>query len=504
MTSSASQQPAAYSVLADRFARHTAITDAAQMLEWDFAAMMPEGGVGARSRQLVALQRVAHDMLTDPTTAELLDAAEAQTDLDFWQTANLRRMRRIHNSETAVPADLLEAFTRACKDCEMVWRDARQASDFASLTPSLQTVLDLSRRIAEAKADRFGCGLYDALLDDYDPGVTSARIDMIFDSYALALPDLLDDALTHQAGQPEPIVPAGPFPADKQRALGLVLMEAVGFDFDHGRLDISHHPFCGGVPDDVRITTRYDEADFSSGLMAVLHETGHAMYERGLPEAWRDQPVGHTHSMALHESQSLLIEMQACRSPAFLGFASGKMRDILGGNGDGWDVDNLLRLYTRVKPDFIRVDADEVTYPAHVILRYRLEKVLLAGDLALSDLPGAWNDGLHDLIGVTPPDDRRGCLQDIHWTNGLFGYFPTYTLGAMAAAQLYDAAVRDAPTIPDAIARGDFSVLMSWLGTHVHSQGSCYSTDEILERATGSPLDPAVFMAHLRKRYLGD
>lgn len=495
----------AYTALETRFARRAAILDAAAMLEWDFASIMPEGGAEARGRQLVALQRVAHDMLTDPTVEDLLAAAEEdRTKLGQWQGANLARMRHVHTTETAAPAELVEAFTKACNECDMVWRKARPANDYASLIPTLQTVLDLSRQVADARAARFGSSQYDALLDSYDPGATSARIDAVFDAYAAALPDLLEDALSHQARQPEPVAPEGPFPVDKQKALGEALMKAVGFDFDHGRLDVSLHPFCGGVPDDVRITTRYDEADFTTSLMGVMHETGHAMYERGLPQAWRGQPVGATQSMALHESQSLLVEMQACRAPAFMAFAAPKMREAFGGEGPAWTPDNLLRLYTRVKPDFIRVDADEITYPAHVILRYRLEKALLAGDLALVDLPGAWNEGLHGLLGITPPDDRRGCLQDIHWTNGLFGYFPTYTLGAMAAAQLYDAAVRAEPEIPDAIARGDFGPLMTWLRTHVHSHGSRHTTDEVLQQATGRPLDPEIFMTHLRKRYLAD
>lgn len=497
--------PAAYAALEARFARRAAILDAVAMLEWDFASIMPEGGADARGRQLVALQRVAHDMLTDPALDDLLAEADADRGkLGPWQAANLHRMRHIHATETAAPADLVEAFTKACNACDMVWRKARPASDFASLIPTLQTVLELSRQIGAARAERFGCDLYDALLDSYDPGASCARVDQVFDAYAAALPDLLDDALAHQAREPEPLLPEGPFPVAQQKALGEALMQAVGFDFNYGRLDVSLHPFCGGVPDDVRITTRYDEADFTTSLMGVMHETGHAMYERGLPPAWRGQPVGATQSMALHESQSLLIEMQACRSPAFLAFAAPKMRAAFGGEGPAWEPDNLLRLYTRVKPDFIRVDADEITYPAHVILRYRLERALLAGDLPLADLPAAWNEGLHGLLGITPPDDRRGCLQDIHWTNGLFGYFPTYTLGAMAAAQLFDAAVKAEPEIPDAIARGDFTPLMTWLRTHVHGHGSRHTTDEILEQATGRPLDPAVFMAHLRRRYLGD
>jgi carboxypeptidase Taq len=279
-------------------------------------------------------------------------------------------------------------------------------------------------------------------------------------------------------------------------------MQAVGFDFDHGRLDVSLHPFCGGVPDDLRITTRYNESDFTNAIMGVLHETGHAMYERGLPAAWRRQPVGEARGMALHESQSLLIEMQACRSRGFMGFMAPIAQETLGGQGAAWDPDNLYRLATQVAPDFIRVDADEVTYPAHVILRYRLETALIAGDMSLDDLPGAWNEGMRELLGITPPEDRLGCLQDIHWFDGAFGYFPTYTLGALAAAQLFEAATTAHPEIPDQLARGDFTTLLGWLRENVHGLGSSLDTDTILERATGAKLDETVFQRHIQRRYL--
>ncbi|MBL8706893.1 MAG: carboxypeptidase M32, partial [Rhodospirillales bacterium] len=304
--------------------------------------------------------------------------------------------------------------------------------------------------------------------------------------------------------RPKPVPLPGPFPADKQRALGRRLMESIGFDFAHGRLDESAHPFTGGIPDDVRITTRYDEEDFTRGLMGVLHETGHALYERGLPARWRLQPVGDARGMALHESQSLLMEMQACRSRAFVTFAAPLMRAAFEGIGPAWDAENVYRIYTRVEPGFIRVDADEVTYPAHVILRYRLEKAMIAGELDLADLPGAWNEGMKSLLGIVPPDDRLGCLQDIHWPDGAWGYFPTYTLGAMAAAQLFAAAKQAVPGLVEDIARGDFQPLMAWLVQNVHGQGSRGTTDEILAAATGAPLGDAAFRAHLQARYIDD
>jgi carboxypeptidase Taq len=281
------------------------------------------------------------------------------------------------------------------------------------------------------------------------------------------------------------------------------LMERIGFDFAHGRLDASAHPFCGGTPDDVRITTRYDENDFGRALMAVLHETGHALYQRGLPEEWRLQPIGRARGMAMHESQSLLLEMQVCRSPAFMAFAAPILREAFGTDGPGWEADALYRRQIRVARSLIRVDADEVTYPAHVILRYRLERAMIAGDLAPADLPGAWAEGLRGLLGIVPADDRQGCLQDIHWYDGVWGYFPTYTLGALIAAQLFEAARAAIPDVLEAIARGEFASLLGWLRERVHSQGSLLSTAELVETATGQPLGTASFERHLRNRYLG-
>ena len=259
---------------------------------------------------------------------------------------------------------------------------------------------------------------------------------------------------------------------------------------------------CGGTPDDVRITTRYDDKSFRSALMGVLHESGHALYERGLPPAWRRQPVGDARGMAIHESQSLLMEMQACRSREFTEFAAPVLREVFSGDGAEWGAENLFRLNTRVRRSLIRVDADEATYPAHVILRYRLEKALIAGDLPLAELPEAWRAGMKELVGIAPADDRTGCLQDIHWYDGAWGYFPTYTLGALIAAQLFDAANRADPSILPSLARGEFAPLLAWLRKNVHGKGSLRSTAELVEEATGRKLDTTTYKRHLEARYL--
>jgi carboxypeptidase Taq len=492
----------AYPRLENRFRRLLALRDAEAVLHWDLATMMPKGGAEARSDQLAVLKSLRHGILTEPETEELLAAAEVEGDLDPWQAANLREMRRAWAHATALTSAQVEALSRAASACETAWRDARADDDFAAVLPKLEAVLALIRETATVKGEKFGVSPYDALLDEYEPDGRSDEIDRVFDDLGAFLPGFLGEVVERQASEPPVLVPEGPFPVDKQRDLAVRFMEILGFDFHHGRLDVSLHPFCGGTPDDVRITTRYDESDFTSALMGVLHETGHALYERGLPRAWRGQPVGDARGMAVHESQSLLIEMQVCRSPGFLGFAAPIMKAMLGGDGPAWNTDNLCRLYTRVRPGFIRVDADEVTYPAHVILRYTLEKALIAGDLEAADLPTAWNEGLRRLLGLTPPNDRLGCLQDIHWYDGAWGYFPTYTLGAMTAAQLFAAAVNADPAIETGIAAGNFTGLMTWLADNVHSRGSLLSTRELLVAATGSPLDAAVFETHLKRRYL--
>ncbi|MEX2454195.1 MAG: carboxypeptidase M32 [Rhodospirillaceae bacterium] len=491
----------AYQELEKRFRRMAALGDAAGMLHWDMAVLMPAGGADARTEQLAALKLTVHEMKTDPRLADLLDAAEAEPPSEPWAAANLREMRRSWVHANAVDSDLVDALTRACSKCEMAWRKARPANDFTAVRPLLQDVLTLVRREAEAKAEAFGSSRYEALLDQYEPGGRTARIDALFDDLAGFLPDFLDNALSRQAARGEAVVPDGPFPVEKQRALGERLMRVLGFDFDAGRLDVSLHPFCGGVPGDVRITTRYAEDDFTQSLMGVLHETGHALYEMGLPADWRYQPVGDARGMALHESQSLLVEMQACRSREYLEFAAPLIRETFGGSGPVWEADNLYRLYTHVERGFIRVDADEVTYPTHVILRYRLERPLIEGDLTLEDLPGAWNDGMEDLLGIRPPEDRLGCLQDIHWYDGAWGYFPTYTMGALAAAQLFAAGTAARPEIPDRIARGEFAPLIGWMRENLHSRGSFGSTDELLTAATGKPLGTEAFKTHLQARY---
>ena len=311
--------PTAYESLEQRFARIRVLEDAAGILGWDAQAMMPAGAANGRAEQLALLRGLAHEVLTSNEVPELLDATDAhRARLDLWQNANLREMRRAYVHAAALPHDLVVAISKATSHAEMVWREARRMSDFALLLPHLRAVLDLQREAGQAKAEALGTSTYDALLDQYDPDLRQSRIDPLFDALRQELPALIVEAIELQDRTPAPLPITGSFPVEAQRALGEKLMRAVGFDFNHGRLDVSLHPFCGGATDDVRITTRYDEADFTGSLMGVMHETGHALYEQGRPAVWASQPVGQARGMTLHESQSLLIEMQACRTHEFL------------------------------------------------------------------------------------------------------------------------------------------------------------------------------------------
>lgn len=493
----------AYGRLTERFAKIATIDECASMLGWDAAAMMPPGGAAARADQLAVLAGLSHAQMMAPAMADDLASAEqAPVSEDPWSAANLRLMRHAHTRATAVPADLVEARARANSHCEQVWREAKRTSNFALVRPHLTDVVRLVREQATALAPALGLGPYDALMDGYQRGIGAADVASIFGAYETFLTEALPAAEERQARLPAPVKPEGPFPVAAQEAVCRLVSERMGLDFEHARLDRSAHPFSGGTRTDVRITTRYDTADFTQAVMAVIHETGHALYERGLPAAMARQPVGEAAGMAIHESQSLIVEMQACRDDEYLGWLGRVLLAAFGGEQHQYRAENLGRVFRRIERGFIRVEADEMTYPAHVIMRFRLERALISGDLSIGDLPGAWNDSLFELLGVTPPDDARGCLQDIHWYDGAFGYFPSYTLGAMSAAQLMAVAVEQARGLRTAMGTGDLSPLIDWLRKHVHSQGSLLGFNELLTAATGQKLDAAFFLNHLRKRYL--
>lgn len=491
-----------YKQLEQEFKRLHALRGALSLLRWDAAVMMPRGSAEIRGEQLAALETEQHALLTSPRISRLLDRAQANTQgMQDWQIANLREMRRERDHAIATPVALISRLTKAVSRAEMGWLEARAQSRFEQFAPLLEEVLHLVRDKAALLGQALNLAPYDALVDEFSPGITTADIDAMFRALSRRLPSLIREALAAQENRP-PQALAGKFPLGKQRALIVEVMNQIGFPFDRGRLDESEHPFTEGVPGDIRVTMRLDGSDPFTGLLGALHETGHAMYDLGLPQDWRDQPVGRDRGMALEESQSLLMEMVICRSRPFVAYVQPLLAKYLGVGGPAWSVENIYAHLTRVRRGLIRVDADELTYPLHIMLRYELEKQLLSGELAVRDLPEAWNAEMHKRLAVRPEKDAQGCLQDVHWAVGSFGYFPSYALGAVIAAQLNESLRSDVSTLDEQLARGEFSGLFEWLRTHVHGLGAKVPLQELLRGATGKPLSAAPFIRYIEAKYL--
>jgi carboxypeptidase Taq len=472
-----------------------------KMASWDRAAMMPPKGNEARAAAQAELEAHIHRLVTDRRQEELLARAE-QEPLDDLERANLREIRREWRIANALPASLVEAQIVAGARCEHAWRRQRKANDWKGFLPNLREVIRLAREEAKLLSQAGGLARYDAMMDRYEPGTTSAELDHLFGDLKSWLPGFA--ARVRQKQARETIVePKGPFPVAKQREVSLAVVRLLGFDFEAGRLDESAHPFNGGVPEDIRMTTRYDESDCTRSLMSTIHETGHARFEQNLPRDWLGQPVGRARSYGVHESMSLSFEMQLARSRAFVGLLAPILARAYG-EQPAFEPGNLLRVLTRVKPENrIRVAADECTYPLHVILRYEIERPLIEGEIECEDIPSLWDAKMQSMLDLdTRGDYDNGCMQDVHWAEGLVGYFPTYTLGAMYAAQWFAAIRRAAPDLDERVAAGDPSPAFEWIRANVWSQGRRWETPEFARRASGETLNPAHFRKHLEARYL--
>lgn len=501
MNVSISQSRQAYQDLAAVWSRASRLGHLQAIVSWDQAANMPAGGNEARATAMAEMSVLLHEMLTAPELAEKHQVAEAG-DLNAQERANLQEMKRYWTSLTAVDPDLVRQLQLATRRCEHAWRTQRPANDWQAFLPNLEEVVRLSRLKAIALADKLGLSPYEALMSDYEPGLTTETVDRVFGDLRTWLPELIARVQAQQASE-SVVYPEGPFPVAQQKQLCETIMAKLGFDFQHGRLDVSAHPFCGGVPQDVRITTRFNEKEFLTSLYGTIHETGHARYEQGRPGDWIEQPVSSARSMAIHESQSLFFEMQLGCHPGFLGQIAPLLKAQFGDQA-AFEPANLAKLLTRVKPGLIRVDADEVTYPAHVLLRYDIERRLIEGSIEARDIPALWDEGMQELLGLdTRGNYKDGPMQDVHWPMGLIGYFPCYTLGAMYAAQWFYAMRQAMPDLDQMIAAGQFQPIFDWLSQHVWRQASFWPTDQLVKLASGSELNPAYFKNHLHRRYLG-
>jgi len=489
-----------YDALTQTFTRLHKLQHLQAIVSWDQAANMPPAGAQARAEAMAEMATLLHRLRTDAKMPDVLQRAE-QEPLSEPQRANLREMRREWRQHNALPEELVERSHLVGARCEHAWRSQRPANDWAGFVGNFRPVLAAAREEAQALSQQFGVGRYDALLDRFEPSMTSARLDVVFGAVRQWLPELVQRVLDKQSREPV-LVPQGPFSPEAQRMLCDRVMRALGFDFDAGRLDVSTHPFCGGVPEDVRLTTRFRDDEFLGSLMGTIHETGHGRYEQNRPRALLGQPASQARSAAIHESQSLSFEMQLGCHPGFVSQIAPWIEQAFGPQ-PAFAPDNLARLVTRVKPGFIRVDADEVTYPAHILLRYEIERPLIEGEIEAEDIPVLWDAKMQDLLGIdTRGNFKDGPLQDVHWPMGMFGYFPCYSLGAMYAAQWFSAMRRATPALDTRIAGGDYAPVFDWLRENIWLPASVWTTDELARRASGEALNPAHFRAHLEARYL--
>jgi carboxypeptidase Taq len=478
------------------------LRSASSLLRWDQEVLMPPGGAEGRALELATLARLAHELLTSDTTRRLLDEAEREAGgagPASDEAALVRVVRRDLDRAVKLPAEFVAEQRRVATVATHVWRDARAANDFAAFRPHLEHVVALARR--EADYIGYTGHPYDALLDHWDPGATAAELEALFGRLLEVIVPLRQEIAARPAAI-EGRVLDGEFDEAAQRTFALEIVQAFGYDTRRGRLDLSAHPFSTKFHrGDVRITTRFGRR--LSAVFGTFHESGHAMYSQGTDPALERTPLADGAGAGIHESQSRMWENLVGRSRPFWQHAFPRLRALFPGQLARADAESVYRAVNRVEPGLIRVSADEVTYNLHVVLRFELEKAMLTGDLAVRDLPAAWNAKMAAYLGLTPPNDTDGALQDIHWSSGLVGSFPSYTIGNVASVQFFEAARRAHPDLVSDIAAGRFAVLYGWMREHVYAHGRKFLPSELLERATGSRLTPEPYLRYLREKFAG-
>ncbi len=487
--------------LRQRLAELTDLSNAAHLLGWDQQTMMPPRGGAARAEALATLEQISHEMFVSAETGRLLDAAEAELDgaePDSDDARLVRVTRRRWEKARGVPSDLAADLARAASIGQEAWVDARERSDFSAFVPYLTHNLELARRYVDC-LDGFDCA-YDALLDDYEPGMKSAEVDVVFAELKAELVPLIAAVTEHQEKVDDSCL-HHEVPVERQRVLADDIVRMMGFDASGWRMDDAVHPFATGFSNaDIRITTRWDQDYFPSGLFGAMHECGHGLYEAGIADSLQRTPLGHAESLGLHESQSRLWENIVGRGRSFSGVLAPRVAQTFGGPLAGLDAETLYRAVNRITPSYIRVEADEATYGLHIVLRFELEQELIEGRLAVTDLPEVWNTRFKQYFGLDVHNDAEGVLQDVHWSAGLIGYFPTYALGNLIAGQLWQRAGTDIPDLDARIAAGELGPLREWLREHVHRHGAKFSTPELLQRVVGGPIAVEPFISYLRAK----
>ena len=489
--------PDAYDALLERVRRWNAVGSASGVLGWDQQVMMPEGGTPARSKQLSALSSVHHDMVTADETGELLDELEG-ADLTDEQAAVVREVRREYERADAVPVELVEEISETGSEALQAWEAAKADDDFEEFAPHLEKHVELKREYAEhIDPDR---DPYEVLFEEFEPCLSMERAESILTELREALVPMIEEI---RESDVELAVDTfeGTFPEEDQEALSREILEHVGYDFDRGRLDVSSHPFTAGNQFDCRVTTRFDETDPLGAVGSTIHEYGHAQYNLGLPQEHFGTPLGESRDLSVHESQSRLWENHVGRSEAFWQEFLPVFQEHFPQTEEA-TVRDAYEAFNQVYEDnLIRVEADELTYHLHIVIRFEIERDLVRGDLDVEDVPEVWNDKYEEYLGIRPDTDSEGCLQDIHWSHGNFGYFPTYSLGSVMAAQLFEAAEAEIDDLDAKIAEGEFDDLHDWLGENVHRHGSRYETNELVVRATGDDFSADAFLDYVDEKY---
>jgi carboxypeptidase Taq len=470
----------------------------AELLSWDEQVNLPPDSAEQRAAQQAALAEVNHAALSNPRLGVLLDQLEAaRAELSSDQRVVVAQARRDFDRATKLPADYVREKALQGSRGYHAWARAKKDSDFAGYAPILEKNLELAKR--EAAYLGWGDRAYDYMIDKHDPGMSAAVVDKLFTELKNELVPLVRKLAAWRVHPTSALLKG--FPVDGQRTFLRQVTEGIGFDYGHGRLDVSLHPFCSGTGADVRMTTRFKEDEPLDSLFSAIHETGHGLYEQGLPRGDYGTAIGMHAGMAAHESQSRLWENQIGRSHGFWTHFEPKFRALFPIQTSGVSSEGLYLAINAVEPTLIRVDADEVTYNLHIILRFELEKKLFSGELAVRDLPAAWSAAAKELLGLEPANDREGVLQDVHWSDGAFGYFPSYCLGNMMAAQLWYRALALRPELEADFAKGDFSWMLGWLRENVHGWGRRGTALELMQKVTGEALSPKPLIRYLRERY---
>ena len=492
-----------YNKISEFYSKISTLENISGILHWDSSTMMSKNSCEARSNELSLLSSIQQKFLSSNQLGAVLEKVD-ESKLNDWQKANIREIKLRRDNALAVDSKLTELFVKATTEGKSVWAQARSKNDFKLFAPHLKKIISLTKEIATARQKHFNRRTaYDALLDQYDFGSNQKDLDVIFGNLRKWLPDAIDQAISKQ--KTKKIIDFDQeFSVEKQSELALMCMKQLGFDFTRGRIDTSVHPFCGGNAFDVRLTTRYDVKNFITGLLGVTHETGHALYQQNLPENYKNQAVGNYRSLSVHESQSLFVEKHLGSSKEFWEYITPHIHKIfkLQKTKKAYSANNFYNINNRVERSFIRVDADELTYPVHIILRYDLERALIEGDLKVEDLPEAWNKGMKELLGITPKKDSDGCLQDIHWSMGAFGYFPTYLKGSIFASQIADTIKKKDKDFAKHIKAGDFKKIISFLKNKVHSKGCLMTSEDLVKSVVGKELDVEVYKQYLTDKFL--